>query len=174
MPLFVVKTKTTCFGNPRSGRLFVAKDKHQAVKTVYCGRRAPRDVEFSSRTPRQWADAGLRPQPLSISGNTLLENDLADAKFGGETQKKTAALWRGPMLHASAVRTQDSEGRAVGSSSVLVLTGIAVSLCMGVSKPTTARSFWRQSLRCVCKTEALRSGRTVSMSCVLLLDSCKR
>ena len=39
---------------------------------------------------------------------------------------------------------------------MLVMTGIALSLCLGVSKLTTVRSFWRQSLRCECKTETLR------------------
>ena len=66
--------------------------------------------------------------------------------------KITTALWRGLIVHASAVRIRDSEGRAVESSSVLVTTGIALSLCLGVSKPT----IWRQSLRCECKTETLR------------------
>ena len=68
---------------------------------------------------------------------------------------------------------RNSEGRAVGSSSVLVMAGIALSLSLGVSEPTTVREFWRQSLRCECETETLRSGLIASTSCVLLLVSCK-
>ena len=78
-----LKTKTPCFGGARSGRLFVVKDKHQAVTTVCCGRRAPRDVESSSQTPEQvdWVDAGLCVQPLAIRCNTLPGNVLADTRF---------------------------------------------------------------------------------------------
>ena len=53
---FVVKnrkTKTTCFGGARSGRLFVVKNKHQAVKIDPHVHRAPRGVASSFKTPRQ-------------------------------------------------------------------------------------------------------------------------
>ena len=43
----------------------------------------------------------------------------------------------------------------------------------GREQPTTVRNSWRKSPRFVCKTETLRSGLPASMSCVLLLDSCK-
>ena len=46
------------------------------------------------------------------------------------------------MEHASAIRMRDSERRAVESSSVLVRTVIALSLCLGLSKPTCEPPSW--------------------------------
>ena len=68
----------------------------------------------------------------------------------------TTAWLSGPMVHASAIRVRDSEGRAAESSSALVTTGIALSPCLDVSKPTTVQNFWRQSPRCVHKKEILQ------------------
>ena len=82
-----LKTKTTCSGGARSGKLFVVKNKHQAVMIAWCGHRAPRGVVSSLRTPEAvaWADAGTGAQTLFISGNTLPENVPADARVEGET-----------------------------------------------------------------------------------------
>ena len=47
------------------------KDKHQAVKTVYCGRRARCGIFGEDPEAVAWADPGVRGQPLAISCNTL-------------------------------------------------------------------------------------------------------
>ena len=97
----------------------------------------------------------MSAQPLHAGCDTLPVNVLADTRFECETQHDDSVVaWTD-----GAVRMRGSEGRAAKSSSALVTTGIALSLCLGVGKPTAVRSFWRQSLRCE--------------SCLWLLVSCK-
>ena len=152
---------TTCSGDARSAR------RHETRVIAYCGRRAPRRAESSSRTPRPvaWADSRVCEKPFLISCNTLLEKVLADTRF---VKVDRVVAW----TDGTCACNQDARLGCVVDSSALVTPGIGLSPHLDVSKPTTVRNLYWQSTRCVFMEEISRSGLTASMSCVLLLNSC--
>ena len=96
---FVVKngkTKTTCFGGARNGKLFFVKKKTPSSQyrpacppcTSWCG------VFLQDPEAVAWADAQTSAQPLFVICNTLPANTLADAKFKSETpENDSVAAW---------------------------------------------------------------------------------
>ena len=156
-----LRTKTTCSSGARSGRLFVMKTCTKQSRSLG---KATMHLEVWNlpRGPRRSCLC------LSIGCKTLPESVLADARFVSKTQSNESVV---AWIDGACACNQDARFRMAGCGifSVRVMTGIALSLCLGVSKPRTMRSFWRQ-VRCECKTETLMSGHFSSMSCVLLLE----
>ena len=79
---------------------------------------------------------------------------MQDSNVKLETRK---AWWCGLMGHACSIRLRDSEGRAVESSSVSVMTGIVLSLCLGEQTNNRAELLAGQSWRCKNKNLDTRS-----------------